>query len=226
MKKTISLLALVIIFTACKKSSPSDPVPVPPLTDIDGNVYDTVKIGTQFWMKQNLKTTRYRNGDAIPKVTDPAAWAALTTGAYCYYNNDSATYAAVYGKLYNWYAVNDARGLAPAGWHVPIDAEWTILSTGLGGDVVAGGAMKETGSTHWTSPNSGATNTSGFTGLPGGFRSNGGTFFGVGSDGYWWSSTEFSATDAWYRLLNYVGGSISRFNFNKPDGFSVRCLRG
>jgi uncharacterized protein (TIGR02145 family) len=137
------------------------------VTDIDGNIYHTVTIGTQVWMVENLKTTKYRNGDPIPNVTGNA-WAALTTGAYCWYNNDAATYKATYGALYNWYAVADSRNIAPTGWHVPTDAEWTTLTTFLGGESVAGGKLKETGTNHWTSPNTGATNETGFTALPGG----------------------------------------------------------
>src|ERR1035437_1728963 len=144
---------------------------------------------TQVWMLKNLDVSTYRNGDWIPEVTDPGAWSALTTGAWCWYNNDP-TMGVIYGKLYNWYAVNDPRGLAPTGWHVPSDAEWWTLSTCLGGAAVAGGAMKETGTTHWTSPNTGATNSSGFTGLPEGLRTDGGPFYDVGSYGGWWSSTE------------------------------------
>lgn len=191
-------------------------------------VLPSITICSQVWMDKNLDVATYRNGDPIPKVTDNTAWAALTTGAYCYYNNDSATYAATYGKLYNWYAVNDPRGLAPAGWHVPSDAEWTTIETCLGGASVAGGAMKETGTTHWTSPNSGATNSSGFTGLPGGSRNGGDGAFGVvGSGGNWWSSSEastFNTTYAWSCNLYYNYGNIYRFNFYKLDGFSVRCL--
>jgi len=186
---------------------------------------DTVKIGSQVWMLKNLDVSTYRNGDPIPKVTDGTAWVALTTGAYCYYNNDSATYAATYGKLYNWYAVNDPRGLAPTGWHVPSDAEWTKLSTGLGGDAVAGCAMKETGITHWKSPNDGATNSSGFTGLPGGFRYGVGPFRSVCDYGYWWSSTEDSTSFAWHHALLSVSGGIARLFIEKRYGFSVRCLR-
>ena len=181
-------------------------------------------------MLKNLDVSTYRNGDLIPKVTDPTAWSALTTGAWCWYNNDSATNASTYGKLYNWYAVNDPRGLAPTGWHVPIDAEWTTLITCLGGDAVAGSAMKETGTTHWTSPNTGATNSSGFTGLPGGGRNFNSTFSNVGNSGIWWSSTGINTTYAWYSFLYYFNGSIIRTNYNmtnynKQDGFSVRCLR-
>jgi uncharacterized protein (TIGR02145 family) len=137
-------------------------------------------------MENNLEVTNYRNGDIIPYVSDPTAWAGLTTGAWCYYKNDLKS---GYGKLYNWYAVNDIRGLAPAGWHVPTDAEWTTLTTFLGGVSVAGGKMKTTGTKSWKTPNTAATNSSGFSGLPGGYCSNAGTFFNVDYFGYWWSST-------------------------------------
>ncbi|MCP4044899.1 MAG: hypothetical protein GY732_02780, partial [Gammaproteobacteria bacterium] len=179
----------------------------------------------QSWMTTNLDVDSYRNGDTIPHVTDPAVWAALTTGAYCYYNNDSATHAAVYGKLYNWYAVNDPRGLAPEGWHVPTHFEWTTLTDCLGGASVAGGPMKEIGTTHWTSPNTDATNYSGFTGLPGGARGTSGSFGTIGNYGTWWSSSEYSAGDAWARYLGYGTGGVAVYDSNKRSGFSVRCLR-
>ena len=182
--------------------------------------YPSVLIGAQYWMEKNLEVTTYRNGDPIPYVTDATAWAALTTGAWCYYNNDPSN-----GKLYNWYAVNDPRGLAPTGWHVPTDDEWTTLSNTLGGDAVAGGKMKVAGTTRWTTPNTGATNESGFAGLPGGARNNGGTFNSVGSGGYWWSSTEDGTASAWGRNLGYGSGTISRSSSLKKFGFSVRCLR-
>ena len=184
----------------------------------------TIVIGTQQWMEKNLDVLTYRNGDIIPQVTDPTAWAALTTGAWCYYNNDVAN-GAIYGKLYNWYAVNDPRGLAPTGWHVPTDDEWTTLSTTLGGDAVAGGKMKVAGTTRWTTPNTGATNESGFAGLPGGYRASYGTFYSVGSSGIWWSSTENNTAGAWYRFLYHNDGTIVRYYDDKKAGFSVRCLR-
>ena len=182
--------------------------------------YPSVLIGAQYWMEKNLEVTTYRNGDPIPYVTDATAWAALTTGAWCYYNNDPSN-----GKLYNWYAVNDPRGLAPTGWHVPTDVEWTTLSTTLGGDAVAGGKMKVAGTTRWTAPNTGADNSSGFAGLPGGLRGSLGTFASVGSSGDWWSSTEDNTTLAWFRYLLYYNGSISRATNDKQAGYSVRCLR-
>ncbi len=201
---------------------------IKPVIDIDGNGYDTVIISTQFWTKQNLNTTRYRNGDPIPKVTDATTWATLTTGAWCWYNNDSATYAATYGRLYNWYTVNDPRGMTPIGWHVPSDTEWAIMENNLGGAAVVGGAMKETGTKHWTTPNYGATNSSGFTGLPGAYRNaSDGSFYYIGDYGYWWSSTEISATGALNRGLFYNNGNIIniRNGYHKRFGFSVRCVR-
>jgi uncharacterized protein (TIGR02145 family) len=179
--------------------------------------------------------TTYSDGTAIPQVTDPTTWAALTTGAWCYYNNVSAN-GTTYGKLYNWYAVagiwNEAsktdatlrKKLAPTGWHVPTDAEWTTLTTFLGGETVAGGKMKAT--TLWNSPNTVATNISGFTGLPGGYRVYfDGTFSNVGVYGYWWSSSEANTTSAWNRNLNAYSG-YAYINYNdKSYGFSVRCLR-
>ena len=197
----------------------------------------SVTICNQIWTTNNLDVTTYRNGDAIPQVTDATAWINLTTGAWCYYNNDPAN-GTIYGKLYNWYAVNDPRGLAPQGWHVPSDAEWnklvkcidpsadTACQQGCTQSVTAGGAMKETGSSHWQSPNFGATNSSGFAGLPGGYRYYGGPFspfYAIGNNGYWWSSTDDSA--AWIRNLYYSGSNVNRNLEAKTNGFSVRCLR-
>lgn len=195
-------------------------LPPPP-----GTNNPSVSICCQRWMTKNLDVATYRNGDIIPKVTNNAAWEALTTGAYCYYNNDSATYAATYGKLYNWYAVNDPRGLAPEGWYIPTDFEWTTLVTCMGGDTIAGGPMKEIGTTHWTPPNTGATNLSGFTGLPGGYRDNGGFFYNFGGAGTWWSSTENNSDNAMYRGISYNNDDVLKSGFNKRFGFSVRCLR-
>jgi uncharacterized protein (TIGR02145 family) len=184
-----------------------------------------VTICCQSWMTTNLDVDRYRNGDPIPHVTDPGAWSVLTTGAYCYYNNDSATYAAAYGKLYNWYAVNDPRGLAPEGWHVATDFEWTTLVECLGGANIAGGLLKEIGTTHWASPNTDATNLSGFTALPGGVSYDDGVFINVGSNGYWWTSTEYDYDNAWYRILGHSSSGVTRDSSYKGYGLSVRCLR-
>ncbi len=184
----------------------------------------TIQIGTQKWMSKNLDVAFYRNGDPIPQVTDPTAWAGLTSGAWCYYNNDPIQ-GSKYGKLYNWYAVNDPRGLAPQGWHIPSDAEWTTLDNTLGGSSVAGGKMKEPGTLNWTTPNSGADNSCGWAGLPGGSRNFDGAFNNVGSLGGWWSSKENSPTNAWLRGLNSNNGSLGRFTTTKQLGFSVRCIR-
>ena len=190
----------------------------------DAAFLPTIVIGTQQWMEKNLDVVTYRNGDIIPQVTDATEWAALTTGAWCYYNNDVAN-GAIYGKMYNWYAVNDPRELAPTGWHVPTDAEWTTLTTTLGGDSAAGGKMKSVGTTRWTTPNTSATNESGFSGHPGGYRNNFGTFFNIGNYVFWWSSTQNDTTVVWYRFLNYnIGNAYSYYTY-KNYGFSVRCLR-
>jgi len=183
-----------------------------------------VRIGTQVWMTRNLNVSKYRNGDLIPQVTDPTQWQNLTTGAWCYYDNNAAN-GAVYGKLYNWFAVNDPRGLAPAGWHVPSIAEYTLLTNFLGGEDIAGNKMKAT--TGWI-PYSGVTssNSSGFTGLPGGYRNGDATFAAVGYAGYWWCSTENKTTFAWGHALYYINGYLDTYNYNKTDGFSMRCIKG
>jgi uncharacterized protein (TIGR02145 family) len=191
----------------------------------NGTATPVLTICCQSWMTKNLDVATYRNGDPIPKVTDNAAWAVLTTGAYCYYKNDSATYAATYGKIYNWYAVNDPRGLAPEGWHIPTDFEWTTLENCLGGAAVAGGAMKETGTIHWITPNTSASNISGWAGLPGGFRLYNGAFSSIGYGGYWWSSTEGDGAESWFRYLYHYDGSLARYGTSKLEGIFVRCLR-
>lgn len=199
------------------------------LTDIDGNVYQTIEIGTQTWMAENLKVTHYRNGNAIPNVTYYDDWWKGTTGAYCWYDNIFA-WKKFYGALYNWYAVTDTSGLCPAGWHIPTDEEWTILTDYLGGDILAGGKMKSTRKEpdvhpKWDSPNIGATNESGFSGLPGGYRDRDGSFRGIGARGYFWSPKEGSSYPAWYRSLDYSYSNLTRNEGSKWEGFSVRCLR-
>jgi uncharacterized protein (TIGR02145 family) len=205
------------------------------VTDIDGNVYQTVTIGTQVWMAENLKVTHYRNGNVIPNVTVGNTWSDLTTGAYCEYNND-VNNVATYGRLYNWYAVDDSRGIAPAGWHVPTDEEWKQMEMYLGmsqseADGVGyrgtdeGGKLKETGTTHWSSPNTGATNESGFSALPGGFRYYDSTFFNIGSHAGFWSSSEYSSGYAWFRFLTYVDSEVPRYHYDKHYGSSVRCVK-
>ncbi len=206
------------------------------VTDIDGNEYNTVTIGTQTWMAKDLRVTHYPNGDAIPHITDNTAWVDLTDNntddAYCFYNNDNNT---DYGALYNYAAAiaddwardnAEGQGVCPDGWHLPSDAEWTTLKDYLGGNLVAGGKMKETGTTHWNSPNDGATNESGFTALPGGNRlDTDGSFDDLGGHGLWWSSTEKGSTTAYYRILYYNNPNIGRSFPHKSRGFSVRCVK-
>jgi uncharacterized protein (TIGR02145 family) len=191
-------------------------------TSSDAAFLPTIVIGTQQWMRKNLDVVTYRNGDVIPQVTDGTAWSALTTGAWCYYNNDVAN-GAIYGKLYNWYAVNDTRGLAPTGWHVPTDTEWTTLTTTLGGLTVAGGKMKSVGTTGWNSANTSTTNESGFAALGGGYRDR--TFYySIGHYGTWWSSHSY-ASFSYQRWLNDGIGEVYRSLAHKSEGGSVRCLR-
>jgi uncharacterized protein (TIGR02145 family)/uncharacterized repeat protein (TIGR02059 family) len=191
--------------------------------DIENNSYSTVTIGTQIWMAQNLKTTRYNDGITIPLITDGSIWGSLNTPAYCWYNNDVAGNKNVYGALYNWYAVETAK-LCPSGWHVPSDTEWNTLLTFLGGESIAGGKLKETGFLHWQNPNTGATNETSFTALPGGSRRNIGLFNYLGSNGDWWSVTEgFGYLD--YSMFNsYIHVGIG--NVQKESGLSVRCIQG
>jgi uncharacterized protein (TIGR02145 family) len=214
-----------------------------PVADIDSIVFfvfepmESVTIGTQMWTAKNLDVTTYRNGDPIPQVMDATEWANLTTGAWCYYNNDESN-NATYGKLYNWYAVNDPRGLTPAGWHVPTDAEWKTLEMELGmtqaeadaigfrgtdeGSQLAGNAGLWTDGALETNANFGA---SGFAGLPGGWRSFSDAFYGMGSHAYWWSSSESSASNARYRYLYYNNSGVNRIYTDKKTGFAVRCVR-
>jgi len=216
-----TLLALLIVLFGCKKVTPTPaPATTPTPTPIP-----TAIIGTQTWTTKNLDVATYRNGDAIPQVQDGIAWSNLTTGAWCYYENNTAI-GTTYGKLYNWYAVNDPRGLAPTGYHIPQDAEWTTLTYYLGGETGAGKKMKSTAG--WDN-NGNGNNTSGFTGLPGGYRHSSGDFspypFSVGAIGYWWSSSEMYTINAWARILFNNSGDVSRNEYDKQSGYSVRCLR-
>jgi uncharacterized protein (TIGR02145 family) len=200
------------------------------ITDSDGNSYKTVQIGTQFWMAENLKTSKYSDGTTIPNITDNTQWTNLSTGAWCYYDNNSANNSK-YGKLYNWYAVspttNGNKNVCPTGWHVPTNAKWTVLTDYLGGEIVAGGKMKEVGTISWNSPNTDATNTTLFTGLPGGYRTSNGGYYDIGDAGVWWSSSENNTTSiAWSRYLYFGNGvAISGSGNDKVYGLSVRCLR-
>ena len=200
------------------------------VTDVDGNVYTIVVIGTQSWLGQNLKTTRFNDGQAISLVTNNNTWDTLTNPAYCWYDNNQA-YKEPYGALYNWYAVdpasNGGKNICPEGWHVPSDEEWTALTNSLGGANVAGGLLKESGTAHWNPPNTGATNETGFTALPGGYRGTAGSFVEMGVDGRWHSSTGHPTFmgSAYYRNMTSNSAQVYRHYLGKKMGFSVRCLK-
>jgi uncharacterized protein (TIGR02145 family) len=230
--------------TDCPFNYPEDPDTIivfnPDLTygtvsDIDGNTYNTIQISTQVWMAENLKTTKYNDGTAIPLVADEIAWAALSSPGYCWYNNDEAIYKATFGALYNWYVVDSAsnggKNVCPSGWHVPSNAEWTTLTTYLGGEDVAGGKLKETGFSHWSMPNEGATNESGFTALPSGYRNDKtgfhwGIWYDNGIAGIWWSSTNSDKPTVYSRSVHYDYSSILiTYDVGIHFGNSVRCLK-
>jgi len=239
MKKTIRtwlnfllIAGVVMIFaTSCKKDTVTNDLTV---KDIDGNVYTTVTIGTQVWMVENLKTTKYRNGDPIPNVSDNTQWSNLTTGAHCNYNNEAAI-GNKYGRLYNWHAVNDSRNIAPTGWHVPTDAEWTTLENYVSANLGTSGSIAKAlaSKTDWASSTNGGTvgndltknNTTGFTALPGGYRGLDGTCGSIGGSGYWWSSTEYNTLNAWDRGLYCDSYDMSSYDYRKSCGFTVRCVR-
>jgi uncharacterized protein (TIGR02145 family) len=204
-------------------------VPPDTVTDIDGNVYHKITIGTQVWLVENLRTTHYRNGDPIPNVTDGDLWKTLTTGAYCIYDNFPVN-AMTYGLFYNWFAVTDNRNICPAGWHVPSNAEWSTLSDFLGGKDVAGGKMKSTGTIEqgnglWYNPNTGATNSSGFTALPAGYRINYGNYYSIGNVAYFWSSSDTTSANAWNYVLDANNEKLTRIYNFQTNGFSIRCCK-
>ncbi len=231
MKKIfVIIISCFSILSCSNKSEPTIAI---------GNEGSGVK--EQVWMMKNLDVTTYRDGTEIPEVKDPTKWAQLTTGAWCYYNNDPIK-GKVYGKLYNWYAVNDPRGLAPEGFHIPSSDEWdaltdylSIQSVGfsIGDKLYEGGGpglkMKEVGTSHWSVGNEDATNSSGFTGLPGGYRFDNGTFKGIRINGHWWTSNEedlsFYTNAAFDRSLSYNSWGVDGYHYQKTYGFSVRCLK-
>jgi len=214
------LSASLLTFNNCDEII--DASQIDTVTDVDGNVYLTVQIGNQLWMAENLKTTHYRNGDAIPRISDSTKWINSTnTGAYCYYKNNSANKDA-YGCLYSWGAVCDNRKIAPEGWHIPGDTEWQELIDYLGGGNTAGGKMKEAGTSHWLTPNTDATNESGFTALPGGNRDGSGIFLNMGIGGIFWSSTDSSY---YARGLHHNTAAVIFHGYYNDAGYSVRCIK-
>ncbi|HBZ25925.1 MAG TPA: hypothetical protein DEO54_06765 [Rikenellaceae bacterium] len=206
--------------------------PFPPgitglVADASGNFYQTVVIGTRTWMVENLKTTKFRDGTNITNVSDDSQWGLLTTAAYCNYRNEVKN-GDIYGRLYNWHSVNDAKGLCPAGWHVPTDVEWTALMDYAGGRTVAGGKLKQSGSTHWYGANVFGTNEFGFTAMPGDFRpSNGIYVYHLFNSCYFWTSTPVSptSTTAYYNWLPYSDKIVTRASTDKKTGYSVRCIK-
>lgn len=194
------------------------------VTDVDGNDYQTIVIGGQEWMLSNLRVSRYSNEDFMPNVTVTSAWGDLETGAYCWYFNDGPTYQVPYGRLYNGYAVEDARGICPTGWKVASEADWLTLINYVGGADLAAGALKEAGFTHWQSPNTDASNVSGFTALPGGIRSTAGSFSNIETHGNWWTTTP-DFDNLTYMRMNYLSNSVTMTGHLKEVGMSVRCIK-
>ena len=224
MKILISIIFLFLFFpSGCKDGSLEPEILTETVQDVDGNIYHTVNIGTQTWLVENLRVKHYANGDEIQNIADSTEWINLSTGAYCFYQNDSTVNA--YGLLYNWYATNDNRGLAPSGWHVASDSEWQTLNDFLGGRFDAGGKLKEVDTLHWSFPNLGATNESSFSALPGGYRSGKGNFGHWGYVGFWWSDSESDSTNAWFRAINWQSTYFQRDDTWKIMGFSIRCIR-
>jgi uncharacterized protein (TIGR02145 family) len=195
------------------------------VTDIDGNSYSYVAIGNQKWLSDNLRVSRYNNGDPILIVSNNTDWSNLITGARCWYFNDSITYESPYGNLYNWYAVTDNRGICPVGWHVPTDTEWTTLTTHLGGEAVAGAKLKSNGLEYWNAPNTSATNERDFSALPAGYIDNTGNFLGVRNDAFFWSSSYYNSDDAWSRSPYISSAQMYKYFRSKKSGFSIRCLK-
>jgi uncharacterized protein (TIGR02145 family) len=215
----VSGAILIIILTqSCKKEDTYI------TKDTGGNVYDkSVTIGTQVWMAENLKTTKYSNGDTIGTTTLDISNESAPKYQWAYDGDENKV--GTYGRLYTWYAVTDSRNVCPAGWHVPTDSDWVALITFLGGEDIAGGKLKETGTTHWLTPNTEATNERNFTALPGGYRYFAATFGYLGNRGFWWSSTEHSASQGYFLTMSSLFGFVNRDGTNKQYGFSVRCLK-
>lgn len=218
-----SILAFVMVVafaTSCNKNDEQTPEII---TDINGNIYHSVTIGTQIWMVENLKVTKFNDGTPLSLISDSAEWASLSTPGYCWYDNNESAYKDSYGALYNGYATKTGK-LAPTGWHIATDAEWTILTTYLGGENIAGGKLKEKGTIHWAEPNTEATNETGFSALPGGYRYPMGQFVGGGFIGYWWSSSDYY-TGSIYKFMSNSDKLVGSNNTNNEFGYSVRCIK-
>lgn len=241
MKQIHILWFALFTFVACEKEENNDQTGNPTngkttavfnpnltygtMTDQDGNIYKTITIGFQTWMAENLRTTKYNDGKAIHNIKDNDEWKTISSGAYCNYNNTiSNDTIATYGRLYNWHAVNTTK-LCPSNWHIPTESEWLELTDYLGEQKISGGKMKEAGTLHWKSPNNGATNESGFTGFPSGFRFDDRGYYGISTDAVWWSATEDNIYTAWFQGLYYRDTASYTGTNNKYFGFSIRCIK-
>ncbi|MBN2710180.1 MAG: fibrobacter succinogenes major paralogous domain-containing protein [Calditrichaceae bacterium] len=240
-KFNIFFFLLVFLYLSCEDKSTDSQNQNPPVTsadtlkDIDGNIYETVKIGNQVWMAENLKVTRFRNGDTIPYIAADTAWSKLTDAACCGYNNSVDT-IEIFGLLYNWYAVADSRHVAPEGWHIPTDEDWKALEIFLGMSAEAademgnrgtneGGKLKDTGTIYWESPNLGATDETGFSALPGGYRFGYGIFNNIGYLCGFWVASDYNVSNAWSRFLGYNYAYVFRHYYDKKHGYSIRCVK-
>ena len=221
------LLLLSVMMMSCEQDHTTQPgLDMNTVTDIDGNMYETMRVGDKLWMTENLRATRYRNGDPIPVITEGSEWQDLQSGAMSAYSNYEDA-AQVYGRLYNWYAVADERGLAPVGWHVATDEEWQMLIDHFGGKDLAGGLLKEAGTSRWQSPNAGPDERSGFCALPGGKRDpQEGAFYGLHAFAHFWTSTENPEYDyAFQRWLGFDRTRVKHTSYLKSAGYSVRCVK-
>jgi uncharacterized protein (TIGR02145 family) len=215
---------IVLFFIGCNSTDTVVEIPGGTVKDVEGNVYKTVTIGSQTWMAENLRSIKLTDGSQIPYISDKNSWSLLTSPGYSYYSNDSISYKYQGGALYNWYTINTKK-LCPAGWHVPSENEWTTLISSLGVDSIAGGKLKSTGTISWISPNTAATNSTGFNALPSGYRFYNGSYNNFYYSGNWWTSTEYSATAAKYCYLVYNKGNLGKNYLDKQYGFSVRCIK-
>jgi uncharacterized protein (TIGR02145 family) len=215
------IAALIIISVSCKKDPETPPEPV---FDIDGNVYKTVKIGTQVWMAENLKTTRFNDGTNITQVTDSVAWRNLITPAYCLYNKNDTVYKRIYGILYNGFTIDSGK-LCPTGWHVPDNEDWQLLKAFITDSLSVGGKLKESGTAHWKTPNKGANNNSGFSALPAGVRYFEGSYTAIHTFTGFWSASYSSPGDYWYLSLYYGDAKAPMNSVSKKYGLSIRCLK-
>jgi len=231
--KCILLVLMVFSATRCSNWQKDDEIsarsdhPIKEteqVRDVDGNVYHAMAIGNHVWFAENLKTTHYRNGEPVLEIQNESVWRKMTQGAMCNYDNDNANTAA-YGRLYNWYAVKDSRNICPEGWHIPSDQEWYELVSFLGGEMTAGGKLKESAPGHWLIPNTGANNESGFSAVPGGYRSSKGVFQILDTYAFYWTSTSCADNMAWSWFLQNDSEGITRIENLKTFGFSIRCVK-